>query len=151
VTTHHRDGGAGAIALAEAVWEAAEKGSSFQFLYEPALGLEEKIERIATEIYGADGIDLSNAARRQLEIYETNGFSYLGVCIAKAHLSITSDPTLFGAPTGWRLSVREIRASVGAGFLYAICGEMRTMPGLGAHPAAHRIDITATGQITGLS
>jgi formate--tetrahydrofolate ligase len=151
VTTHHRDGGAGAVALAEAVWEAADERSSFRFLYEPALGLEEKIERIATEIYGADGIDLSPAARRQLEVHEANGFSHLGVCIAKTHLSISSDPTLVGAPTGWRLPVREIRASVGAGFLYAICGEMRTMPGLGTHPAAHRIDITATGQITGLS
>ncbi len=151
VTTHHRDGGAGAVALAEAVWEAAVQGSAFRYLYEPELPLLQKIERIAIEIYGADGVDLSPQARRQLERYEQNGFSHLGVCIAKTHLSISSDPALSGAPTGWRLPVRELRASVGAGFLYAVCGEMRTMPGLGAHPAAHRIDVAPDGRITGLS
>lgn len=151
VTTHHADGGAGAIELAQAVWDTAEAGSQFRFLYEPELGLADKIERVATEIYGADGIDLSPSAQRQLEGLEANGFSNLGICIAKTHLSISSDPTLRGAPRGWRLPVREVRASVGAGFLYAICGDMQTMPGLGAHPAAHRIDIDANGTITGLS
>lgn len=150
VTRLHAEGGAGAIELAEAVWEAAEEGSDFRFLYEPTDSLTEKITRIATTIYGADGIDLSPLAARQLARYEANGFSELGVCIAKTHLSISSDPSLLGAPTGWRLPVRELRASVGAGYLYAICGEMRTMPGLGAHPAAHQIDVTGEGQITGL-
>jgi formate--tetrahydrofolate ligase len=151
VTTHHADGGEGAVALAQAVWEAAEAGSEFRYLYEPEMGLSDKIERIATEIYGADGIDLSVTARRQLETLEANGFSHLGICIAKTHLSISSDPTLRGAPTGWRLPVREVRASVGAGFLYAVCGDMQTMPGLGVHPAAHRIDIDLLGNITSLS
>ena len=150
VTRLHAEGGAGAIELAEAVWDAAEEGSDFRFLYEPTDSLTEKITRIATTIYGADGIDLSPLAARQLARYEANGFSELGVCIAKTHLSISSDPSLLGAPTGWRLPVRELRASVGAGYLYAICGEMRTMPGLGAHPAAHQIDVTGEGQITGL-
>ena len=150
VTRLHAEGGAGAIELAEAVWDAAEEGSDFRFLYEPTDSLTEKITRIATTIYGADGIDLSPLAARQLARYEANGFSELGVCIAKTHLSISSDPSLLGAPTGWRLPVRELRASVGAGYLYAICGEMRTMPGLGAHPAAHQIDVTDEGQITGL-
>ena len=150
VTRLHAEGGAGAIELAEAVWDAAEEGSDFRFLYEPTDSLTEKITRIASTIYGADGIDLSPLAARQLARYEANGFSELGVCIAKTHLSISSDPSLLGAPTGWRLPVRELRASVGAGYLYAICGEMRTMPGLGAHPAAHQIDVTGEGQITGL-
>lgn len=150
VTRLHAEGGAGAIELAEAVWDAAEEGSDFRFLYESTDSLTEKITRIATTIYGADGIDLSPLAARQLARYEANGFSELGVCIAKTHLSISSDPSLLGAPTGWRLPVRELRASVGAGYLYAICGEMRTMPGLGAHPAAHQIDVTGEGQITGL-
>ena len=150
VTTLHADGGAGAIELAEAVWEAAEQGSDFRFLYDPSESLEDKITSIATKIYGADGIDLSPLARRQLARYEANGFSDLGVCIAKTHLSISSDPGLLGAPTGWRLPVRELRASVGAGFLYAICGDMRTMPGLGKSPAAHRIDIESDGTIVGL-
>ena len=150
VTRLHAEGGAGAIELAEAVWDAAEEGSDFRFLYEPTDSLTEKITRIASTIYGADGIDLSPLAARQLARYEANGFSELGVCIAKTHLSISSDPSLLGAPTGWRLPVRELRASVGAGYLYAICGEMRTMPGLGAHPAAHQIDVTGEGQVTGL-
>ncbi len=151
ITTHHRDGGAGAVPLAEAVWEAAEQGSDFRTLYPLELGLADKITRIATEIYGADGIDLSTVARRQLERYERNGFSHLGVCIAKTHLSISSDPCLPGAPAGWRLPVKEIRASVGAGFIYAVCGDIRTMPGLGARPAAQQIDLEPTGRITGLS
>ena len=91
------------------------------------------------------------SASRQLDSYERNGFGHLPVCIAKTHLSISSDPTLRGAPTGWRLPVREVRASVGAGFIYPICGDMRTMPGLGAHPAAHSIDLDADGEIVNLS
>ena len=88
---------------------------------------------------------------RQIDRYERNGFGNLPVCIAKTHLSISSDPLLKGAPTGWRLPVREVRASVGAGFIYPICGDMRTMPGLGSSPAAHRIDLDADGNIVNLS
>jgi formate--tetrahydrofolate ligase len=84
-------------------------------------------------------------------MFERNGFGHLPVCIAKTHLSLSSDPSLTGAPTGWRMPVREVRASVGAGFVYPLCGEMRTMPGLGSHPAAHEIDIDAAGNIVNLS
>jgi formate--tetrahydrofolate ligase len=106
---------------------------------------------VARKVYGADGVDYDLIAARQLATFERNGFGALPVCIAKTHLSISSDPALKGAPTGWRLPVREVRASVGAGFIYPICGDMRTMPGLSAHPAAHRIDIDANGNIVNLS
>ena len=120
-------------------------------LYPDEASLRDKIETVATKVYGADGVDYSPTAARQLDTYERNGFGHLPVCIAKTHLSISSDPTLKGAPTGWRLPVREVRASVGAGFVYPICGDMRTMPGLGSAPAAFHIDIDAVGEIVGLS
>ncbi|MFC5995848.1 formate--tetrahydrofolate ligase [Pseudonocardia hispaniensis] len=151
VCTNFADGGAGATELAEAVAEAAETPTAFRFLYPDSAPLREKIETIARRVYGADGVDYAPAAARQLDVYERNGFGTLPVCIAKTHLSISSDPSLRGAPTGWRLPVREARASVGAGFIYLICGDMRTMPGLGAHPAAHRIDIDAEGNIVNLA
>ena len=149
--THFADGGRGAVELAEAVVEAAEEPSEFRFLYPSEASLREKIEAIATRVYGADGVDYAPAAARQLDTYESNGFGRLPVCIAKTHLSISSDPGLKGAPTGWRLPVREVRASVGAGFVYPICGDMRTMPGLSSHPAAERIDIDEDGNVVGLS
>jgi formate--tetrahydrofolate ligase len=151
VSTHFEDGGAGAAELAEAVAEAAIEESRFQLLYPDELPLRDKIETIATQVYGADGVDLSPQAARQLDTYERAGFGHLPVCVAKTHLSISSDPSLPGAPRGWRLPVREVRASVGAGFVYPICGDMRTMPGLGTAPALHRIDIDADGEIVGLS
>jgi len=151
VTTHFADGGAGATELARAVAEAAEEPSSFAFLYPSDATLREKIEAIATRVYGADGVDIQRAAARMLDRLESQGFGGLSVCIAKTHLSISSDPSLTGAPTGWRLPVREVRLSAGAGFAYAICGDMRTMPGLGSHPAAFDIDIDANGDIVGLS
>jgi formate--tetrahydrofolate ligase len=151
VTRHVAEGGSGALELAEVVMEAAHEPSSFEFLYPLDLPLEQKIEAIATQIYGADGIDVSPAAARALRDYERLGFGGLPVVIAKTHLSISSDPTLRGAPRGWRMPVREVRASVGAGYVYAICGEMRTMPGLSAAPNAQRIDVDADGNITGLS
>ncbi|WP_028933251.1 formate--tetrahydrofolate ligase [Pseudonocardia spinosispora] len=151
VCTHFADGGAGATALAEAVAEAAEEPSDFHFLYPDEASLREKIETVATKVYGADGVDYDLTAGRQLDSYERNGFGSLPVCIAKTHLSISSDSHLLGAPTGWRLPVREVRASVGAGFIYPICGDMRTMPGLGTDPAAHHIDLDDDGEIVGLS
>jgi len=151
VCTHFADGGRGAAALAEAVAEAADEPSGFHFLYPDQASLTEKIETVATRVYGADGVDYSAQALRQLETYERAGFGHLPVCIAKTHLSISSDPKLKGAPTGWRLPVREVRASVGAGFVYPICGDMRTMPGLGSAPAAMRIDLDSHGAIVGLS
>jgi formate--tetrahydrofolate ligase len=151
VSNHFGEGGKGAAELAEAVAEAAEEPSDFQFLYPDEASLREKIETIATRVYGASGVEYSPAAGRQIDGYERNGFGNLPVCVAKTHLSISSDPTLKGAPTGWVLPVREVRASVGAGFIYPICGDMRTMPGLGSRPAAEGIDIDENGEIVGLS
>ena len=151
VTTHFADGGPGATELAEAVAEAAEEPSDFSVLYPDDASLKEKIETVATRVYGADGVEYSGTANKQLATYTEAGFGNLPVCIAKTHLSISSDPTLKGAPTGWTLPVREVRASVGAGFVYPICGDMRTMPGLGRVPSAKSIDIDADGNIVGLS
>jgi formate--tetrahydrofolate ligase len=150
VSTHFRDGGAGATELAEAVMAAADEPSQFRFLYPLEASLREKIETIATKVYGADGVDYLPAAARSLDMFESNGLGGLPICIAKTHLSISSDPSRKGAPTGWRLPVREVRASAGAGFIYAICGDMRTMPGLSRHPAAEHIDIDANGDVVGL-
>lgn len=150
VSHHFAQGGSGAVDLAHAVVAATERPSSYAPLYPTTLPLREKIEIIARRVYGADGIDVSPVAAKQLETFEKSGFGDFMVCIAKTHLSISSDPNLKGAPTGWRLPVREVRASVGAGFIYAICGDMRTMPGLGSHPAAEAIDIDENGDIVGL-
>lgn len=150
VSTHVADGGRGGVELAEIVAEAAEEQTDFRMLYPDSAGLLEKVEAIATRVYGADGVDLAPVAAKQLERFAALGFSHLPVCIAKTHLSISSDPKLRGAPTGWRLPVREARLSAGAGFVYLICGSMRTMPGLGAHPAAHDVDIDENGEIVGL-
>ena len=151
VCTNFADGGKGAAELAEAVAEAAEEDTDFRMLYQDSASLREKIETVATKVYGADAVDYSAPAARQLQTYEDAGFGHLPVCIAKTHLSISSDPTLKGAPTGWTLPVREVRASVGAGFVYPICGDMRTMPGLGKSPAAFRIDLDENGELVGLS
>jgi formate--tetrahydrofolate ligase len=151
VANHFGKGGAGATELAEVVAEAAEETSNFAFLYPDDASLREKIEMVAAKVYGADGVDYDFTASKQLDNYERAGFGRLPVCIAKTHLSISSDSTLKGAPTGWRLPVREVRASVGAGFVYPICGDMMTMPGLGAAPAALSIDLDENGEIVGLS
>jgi formate--tetrahydrofolate ligase len=151
VCTHFTRGGKGAVDLAEAVMDACAEPTRFCYLYPDDLPLADKIDLVARRMYGADGIELSPTARRQLESYERCGFGSLPVCIAKTHLSLSADPGRTGVPTGWLLPVREIRASVGAGFIYPICGEMRTMPGLSSHPAAERIDIDEAGQVVGLS
>jgi formate--tetrahydrofolate ligase len=150
ICNHFSEGGKGAVELAEAVAEAAEEPTEFHFLYPEEAPLKKKIEAIATKVYGADGVEYDLTASRQLDSYEKNGFGNLPICMAKTHLSISSDPSLRGAPKGWTLPVREARASVGAGFIYPICGDMRTMPGLSIHPAAHDIDIDEDGQIVGL-
>jgi formate--tetrahydrofolate ligase len=150
LSTHFEDGGKGAVELAEAVAEAAEEPSDFTFLYPAEASLRDKIETIATRVYGADGVDYSAAASKSLDLYERVGFGDLPVCMAKTHLSISSDPALKGAPTGWTLPVREVRAAVGAGYVYPICGDMQTMPGLGSSPAATRIDIDEEGRTVGL-
>ncbi|MDP9432054.1 MAG: formate--tetrahydrofolate ligase [Actinomycetota bacterium] len=151
VTNHFAEGGKGAAELAEAVAEAAEEPTEFRLLYPDSASLREKIETIAAKVYGADGVDYTPMAQRQLDGYERNGYGTLPICVAKTHLSLSSDARLLGAPTGWRLPVREVRANVGAGFVYPICGDMRTMPGLGAEPAAFGMDLDENGEIVGLS
>ncbi len=151
VCQHVAQGGRGAIELAEAVAAAAEEPVDFTLLYPDAAPLREKIEIVARRIYGADGVDFAPTAAKQLDLYERNGFGHLPVCIAKTHLSLSSDPALTGAPTGWRMPVREVRASVGAGFVYPVSGDMRTMPGLGTRPAAFSIGLGEDGRVIGLS
>ncbi len=151
VCTNFAEGGKGAAELAEAVAEAAEEDTNFQLLYPDEASLKDKIETVATKVYGADDVHFSLHALQQIDTYEKAGFGNLPVCIAKTHLSISSDPKLKGAPTGWTLPVREVRASVGAGFVYPICGDMRTMPGLGTDPAAFHIDLDDDGAVVGLS
>jgi formate--tetrahydrofolate ligase len=150
VSTHFEHGGAGAVELAEAVHEAAHEPSHFRLLYPDEASLREKIETIALKVYGAAGVEYSAAATRSLDMYEKAGFGTLPICMAKTHLSLSSDPTLKGAPTGWTLPVREVRASAGAGFIYPICGDMRTMPGLGSDPAAAHVDIDDSDDTVGL-
>jgi len=151
VATHFVGGGRGAVDLARAVVEACNEPSSFAYCYPAEATLKRKIEAVANKVYGAAAVSYSALAERQLESYERNGFGTLPVCIAKTHLSISADPALKGAPIGHTLHVREVRASVGAGFVYPICGDMTTMPGLGATPAAARIDFDDHGEIVGLS
>ncbi len=151
VCQHFSKGGAGAVELAEAVVEAADQPSKFHMLYPDDMPLREKIHTVATKVYGAADVSYTPAAARALDRYEAIGLGNLPVCIAKTQLSISSDPTLKGAPTGWTLPVREVRASAGAGFVYPICGDIRTLPGLGTNPAAFSIDLDADGEIVGLS
>jgi methylenetetrahydrofolate dehydrogenase (NADP+)/methenyltetrahydrofolate cyclohydrolase/formyltetrahydrofolate synthetase len=151
VTTHWANGGDGAAALAEAVVAACEKPSDFEFLYPLDWPIKRKIEHIAKEIYGADEVSYDDLAEQQIANYEKAGFGNLPICMAKTHLSLSHDPTLKGVPKGFTVPVREVRASVGAGFIYPLIGRMSTMPGLATYPAFMDIDIdTETGQIEGL-
>src|SRR5699024_4343388 len=120
------------------------------FLYPDQAPLREKIEAIATKIYGADGVDYAPGAGRALDTFEAHGWTDLPVCMPKTHPSLTSDPAPRGAPTGWRRPLRSVRATAAAGFSYPICGAMQTMPGLGSAPAAAHIDIDERGEIVGL-
>lgn len=148
---HWAEGGDGATELAEAVVAACEKPSRFGFLYPLEWSIKQKIEKIATTIYGAKGVAYDQLAERQIADFEQAGFGQLPICMAKTHLSISHDPSLKGRPTGFIVPVREVRASVGAGFIYPLLGEMRTMPGLGSHPSYMDVDIDfETGKIVGL-
>jgi methylenetetrahydrofolate dehydrogenase (NADP+) / methenyltetrahydrofolate cyclohydrolase / formyltetrahydrofolate synthetase len=152
VTNHWEEGGEGAVDLARAVVSAAEQPRSFRFLYPLETSIKEKIEVIAREVYGADGVDYSSEAETRIAEYTRLGFDRLPICMAKTHLSISHDPNLKGVPTGFRIPVRDIRASVGAGFLYPLLGKMSTMPGLPTRPAFFDIDLDLdTGKILGLS
>jgi formate--tetrahydrofolate ligase len=150
VARHWAEGGAGAADLAEMVVEACDRPNDFKMLYPAEWPIKQKIETIAREIYRADGVDYTPEADKQIETFEKNGFGGLPICMAKTHLSFTADPTLKGAPTGFRLPIREVRASVGAGFIYPLCGEMRTMPGLPKTPAAQAVDLDDDGRVVGL-
>jgi len=143
-------GGDGGTELAEAVAKAAEKPSEFKFLYPLDIPIKEKIETIATKIYGADGVDYSPLAEKKIDLYTKQGFDKLPMCMAKTHLSLSHDPSLKGRPTGFTVPIRDVRASVGAGFLYPLLGQMRTMPGLPKEPAGNKVDIDDDGNIVGL-
>lgn len=149
-TTHWANGGQGALQMAEAVEDACTVASNFRLLYPSELSLKEKIASIARNVYGAENVSYTPLANRQLAQYEKAGFGDLPICMAKTHLSISHDPSLRGAPRGYTLPVREVRASVGAGFIYPLVGAVRTMPGLSSTPAYLNVDIDSSGKVVGL-
>ena len=151
VSDHFSQGGKGAIALAEAVVKASELPTDFRFLYPLKYSIKEKIETIAREVYGADGVDYSPLAEERIAEYTRLGYDRLPICMAKTHLSLSHDPELKGVPKGFRIPIRDVSASVGAGFVYPLLGTMSTMPGLPTRPAYYDIDIDfETGKILGL-
>jgi formyltetrahydrofolate synthetase len=152
VSRHWMEGGAGSVDLAKAVVEACEKPSDFKFLY-PLKGtsIKDKIETICKEIYGADGVTYEPLAEKKVELYTKLGFDELPMCMAKTHLSLSHDATLKGRPKGFTVPIRDLRASVGAGFIYPLLGEMSTMPGLPTRPVYYDVDVDLeTGQVIGL-
>ncbi len=144
-------GAEGMVALAQAVGDAADDGSTFTPLYSSDMSLTDKIEAIATKVYGADGVEYDIKAKRQLASYESHGYGDLPICMAKTQYSFSHNPSLLGAPTGWTLPVREVQLVAGAGFVLPLTGSINRMPGLGLHPAAHSIDIDEEGNVVGLS
>jgi formyltetrahydrofolate synthetase len=151
VSRHFTDGGAGAEDLARAVWDAAAAGApDFQLLYPDDAPLLEKIEAIAVRIYGASGIEVLPAAAKALKLYEELGFGHLPICMAKTQYSLSHDPALKNRPQGFRVPIRDVRLSAGAGFVTPLVGEMRTMPGLPSRPGGENIDVDADGNIVGL-
>jgi len=150
VNTAFEDGGAGATELAEAVVDAAETPNAFEPVYELDAPIVEKIEAIAKRVYGADGIFLLPAAENDVKRFTEQGLDTVPICMAKTHLSLSHDPALANAPTGFTVPVRAVRAYTGAGWLVALCGDMQTMPGLSASPAAFNVDIDENGRTVGL-
>lgn len=150
-SNHWAEGGKGAFELAKAVAAASEKKSNFQYLYPLEYGIKEKIEVIAKKMYGAAGVEYSEKAEKEIARYTKLGFDSLPICMAKTHLSLSDDPVKKGAPTGFNLPIRDIRASVGAGFIYPLVGKMSTMPGLPTRPGFYDVDIDETGKVIGLS
>jgi formyltetrahydrofolate synthetase len=149
---HWARGGAGAVALAEAVVAACAKPADFKFLYPLDLSIKQKIETIVREMYGGAGVEYLPEAEKKIELYTRNGFDKLPICMAKTHLSLSHDSNLKGAPSGFVVPVRDVRASVGAGFLYPLLGTMSTMPGLPTRPGFYDVDLDpVTGRVTGLS
>jgi methylenetetrahydrofolate dehydrogenase (NADP+)/methenyltetrahydrofolate cyclohydrolase/formyltetrahydrofolate synthetase len=149
--SHWAEGGAGAVDLARAVIAACGRTREFRFLYPLEWDIKKKIETIAVEIYGAEGVDYEPAAEAKIELYTRLGFDRLPICMAKTHLSLSHNPAWKGVPVNFRLPVKDVKASVGAGFLYPLCGDMRTMPGLPTRPAFMDIDLDLeTGKVVGL-
>jgi methylenetetrahydrofolate dehydrogenase (NADP+)/methenyltetrahydrofolate cyclohydrolase/formyltetrahydrofolate synthetase/formate--tetrahydrofolate ligase len=152
MTNHWAQGGLGAVDLGRAVISACEEPGKFKFLYPLEMSIKEKIETIVREVYGGAGVEYSPEAEKKIALYNRLGFDKLPICMAKTHLSLSHDPNLKGAPTGFIVPVRDIRASVGAGFLYPLLGAMSTMPGLSTRPGYYEIDIDLeTGRVIGLS
>jgi formyltetrahydrofolate synthetase len=151
VVSHHwAHGGEGAAELARAVEAAAALPNNFRLLYRDEAGLADKIETIAREVYGADGVDFGKGVLADLEQFEKNGSGTLPICMAKTQYSLSHDPALRGAPKGWRLPVREVRLNAGAGFVCPLCGDITTMPGLPSRPAFMDVDIDDDGTVRGL-
>jgi formyltetrahydrofolate synthetase len=152
MTDHWAQGGAGAVELAKAVVAACDKPADFRFLYPLDMSIKEKIETIVVKMYGGAGAEYSPEAEKKIALYTRQGFDKLPICMAKTHLSLSHDPNLKGAPTGFIVPVRDVRASVGAGFLYPLLGTMSTMPGLSTRPGYYEIDLDVnTGRVIGLS
>jgi formyltetrahydrofolate synthetase len=150
VANHWSQGGAGATDLASAVVKACDEANEWAPLYPLNMSIKQKIEIIAKEMYGAADVEYSPIADGQIAEFERAGFGYLPICMAKTHLSMSHDASLKGAPSGFTVPVREVRASVGAGFIYPLLGEMRTMPGFGSTPAYLNVDIDEDGNVVGL-
>jgi formyltetrahydrofolate synthetase len=150
VNTAFEQGGKGATALAEAVVAAADEPNAFRFAYALDAPIEEKVHAIATQVYGADDVFILKTAKAKAAAFEAAGLGDLPICMAKTHLSLSHDATLLNAPTGFTVTVRDLRPYTGAGWIVALCGDMQTMPGLGAKPAAFSIDIDADGNVVGL-
>ena len=143
-------GGDGGKDLAQAVARACDNGGNFQFLYPLDIPIKDKIHAIATKIYGADGVVYENEAEKKIKLFTEMGWDTLPICMAKTHLSLSHEPKLLGRPRGYKLPIRDIRPSIGAGFLYPLCGEMRTMPGLPSKPAGNTVDFDEDGNVVGL-
>jgi len=150
VNNAFEEGGPGAAALAEAVVAATDEPNSFDYVYPLEASIEAKIEAVAKRVYGADGVFLSPLARTRIEQFTKVGLDDLPICMAKTHLSLSHDPALTNAPTGFTVTVRDLRAYTGAGWIVALCGDMQTMPGLGKTPAAVNVDIDDEGKTVGL-
>jgi len=146
----HAEGTAGGLELADAVADACEIRNGLSFTYADDAALTEKVEAIATRVYGADGVDFSPVAERSITALSGMGYGKLPICMAKTHLSLTHDPERKGVPRGWRLPVRDVRVAAGAGFCIALCGDIMTMPGLPGRPAGENVDIDADGNVVGL-
>jgi formate--tetrahydrofolate ligase len=150
VSTVHADGGAGGVHLARLVREATRESTTVEPLYDLSASLREKLATVATEVYGADGVAYSDDALAALDYLEAAGLADRPVCVSKAPTSLSEDPDRTGVPEGWTLHVRDLYPAAGAGFVVALTGDVVTMPGLPAHPAALDIDVTPAGDVTGL-